>query len=132
MSDERVLLESRKLPTGLALHLYDGSRKIAGDRWYVQLQVEIPIPLDDAMLRTLDAEDKDVLDAFRHQVGDPYIYRYQKEKNFVDAGEKDAALEQLKEDFLSTNWNYLSHPRFAELTVRKSFWEWMERRRWYA
>jgi len=130
MNGERALLESRTLPTGLVVHLFDRSKRIAGDRWYVQLLVEIPIPLDDSLLDKLGT-NKELVEAFRREAGNPFVYRYKKERNFIDAGEKDAALEQLKEEFLKTNWNYLAHPRFAELTVKKSFREWEERRRWY-
>ena len=130
MENSRSLMEKHRLPNGLEVHFYDNSRKIAGDRWYVQLQVEIPIPLDDELLDSL-SDEHESLEEFINEQGNPYVYRYIKERNFIDENDRLQVLEELKKDFVETNWNYLSHPRFARLALKKALGEWEERRRWW-
>ena len=44
------LIETIALKNGLALEIYDQSRKIAGDRWLVKIAAKIDIPIDSLNL----------------------------------------------------------------------------------
>ena len=116
------------LPNNLELRIYDRSRKLAGDRWYVKVMMEIPVPLTPEILERL-TPDKDLAAEFVREKGNPFPYRYSKARHFIDEKEKDRAFQELKEDFLRTNWNYVGSSRFAFLAVAKAFKEWEERRR---
>lgn len=123
-------VETLILPNNLELRIYDRSRKLAGDRWYVEVMVEIPVPIPPEILDRLTA-DKSLTEEFVREHGNPFPYRYSKARHFIDEKEKERAFHELKEDFLKTNWNYLGSPRFASLVVAKAFKEWEERRRWW-
>lgn len=122
-------IETMTLPNKLELRIYDRSKKLAGDRWYVELMMEIPVTLTPEILEKL-TPNRSLAEEFAQEKGNPFPYRYSKARHFIDEKEKDKIFQEMKEDFLKTNWNYLSSPRFALLAVTKAFKEWEERRRW--
>ncbi len=130
MNAKQDPVETLTLPNNLELRIYDRSRKLAGDRWYVEAMMEIPVPLTPNILEKL-SPDKALVEEFVRENGNPFLYRHQKARHFIDENEKDHAFQELKEDFLKTNRNYLGNPRFADLVVAKAFREWKERRRWW-
>ncbi|MEJ5364792.1 MAG: hypothetical protein WHS86_06815 [Desulfosoma sp.] len=122
-------VESLILPNNLELKIYDRSKKLAGDRWYVEVMMEIPVPLTPEILEKLTS-DRSLAEQFAREKGNPFPYRHSKARHFIDEREKEKTFQELKEDFLKTNWAYLSNPRFALSAVAKAFKEWDERRRW--
>lgn len=122
-------VETLTLPNNLELKIYDRSKKLAGDRWYVEVMMEIPVSLTPEILEKL-TPDRSLAEQFVGEKGNPFPYRHSKARHFIDEKEKDKIFQELKEDFLKTNWTYLSSPRFALSAVAKAFKEWEERRRW--
>jgi hypothetical protein len=122
-------VETLTLPNNLELKIYDRSKKLAGDRWYVEVMIEIPVSLTSEILEKLTS-DRSLAEQFAREKGNPFAYRHSKARHFIDENEKEKTFQELKEDFLKTNWTYLSSPRFAFSAVAKAFKEWDERRRW--
>lgn len=130
MSVRQEPVETLTLPNNLELRIYDRSKKLAGDRWYVEVMMEIPVALTPQILEKL-TPDRSLAEQFAQEKGNPFPYVHSKARHFIDEKEKDRIFQELKDDFLKTNWNYLSSPRFAFLAVAKAFQEWNERRRWH-
>ncbi len=120
--------EEVKLSNGLTIRFLDNSRKIAGDRWYICLTIEIPIPVKQDYFEDEDEPEKSYKD-FVNTFGDVYVFRYKKERNFIDENEAKSVFEQLKRDFLDTNINYLKSNRFAKMCVIKAFKDLKEQQR---
>lgn len=130
MDTRQEPVETLILPNNLELRIYDRSKKLAGDRWYVEAMMEIPVPLTPDVREKL-SPDKALVDQFVQEHGNPFLFRHHKARHFIDEKEKDRVFQTLKEDFLKTNRQYLSSPRFAFMVVAKAFREWEERRRWW-
>lgn len=103
------LLERRELPNGLALELWDESRKVAGDRWYVAVWAVVPVPLAE---HQLDDVSPKVNDFIRREVGDHLYYQHREERHFVAEAEVGSLREELKHLFLTNSLSYLSRPDF--------------------
>ena len=92
------LIEKIDLPNGLTVELYDCSRIVAGDRWFLKLFVRAPVEV------TLDAfshlSDGDALfHEFLETRGGFVCFEEIFERNFIDNGEKDRLFLELVDRF---------------------------------
>jgi len=110
------------LENGLQLNLYDGSRKLVGDRWLVSLIVRMDIPVTEALkkdsrqLTESIGEIKDVL-------GDSVLFEKKREKIFIDKTKKETAFKELCDMFLNSSLNYLSKEIFPKQYILKTYKE---------
>jgi hypothetical protein len=107
------------LENGLQLKLYDQSRKLAGDRWLVLLTATIDIPLDRV---AVNAADKTAinLDECKKALGAKFRFEQKRQRNFIDAAQKDQVLNDLVNSLLASSRRYFNHPAFAEKVVVKA------------
>ena len=103
------LLERRELPNGVTLELWDESRRVAGDRWYVGVRAVVPVPLSEHQLDHIAPE---VVELIRTEVGEHLCFQCKEEKNFVVEGEVDSVRKEFKRVFLRNSLPYLSRPDF--------------------
>ena len=123
------LLRKIDLKNGLELEIYDVSRKLAGDRWYVGFiaRVEIPITFlaGHADLPEIDIEKmKDVL-------GETVRFEQKRVRHYIDEKEKNALLNGLIDDFLTSTLPYFSEKDFAKKYVLKEYKKKLEKSSWY-
>jgi len=123
------LLRKIDLACGLKLEIYNVSRKLAGDRWYVGFiaRVEIPITFlaDYADSHAVDIEKmKDVL-------GETVRFEQKRDRHYIDEKEKDALLNGLIDDFLASTLPYFSEKDFAEKYAFKAYKKALEQASWY-
>ena len=124
------LIETIKLKNGLALEIYDQSRKIAGDRWLVKIAAKIDIPIDSLNLD--DIPNKQVSLSTLKASFDSFIrYEQKRERNFVGEQQKDTILDELVTSFISSNREYLSHPNFAVRYALRAHLKQQQRKTWY-
>lgn len=126
MERRNRLLGSVALANGLVAHFYDRSRKVAGDRWQVELAIEIPI--DAYGYEPPSEESSKEYRAFLEESGGRLVFRQSKVRNFVAEDQVEPLLETLKREFLDSNRAYLNHPRFAALFLKQEFTKWKERK----
>lgn len=114
----RKLLQCKQLPNGLRLELWDESRKVAGDRWYVGVRAVAAVALPR---ETPEGISPEVLRILKREVGE-YIYcQFLEERNFIAEQEVLTILDELKEVFLKNTLSYLSHPDFPRrFLIRKT------------
>ena len=86
---------SRHLLNGLTLEFWDYSRPLAGDRWFVLLEVRIAIPFGSTPCRR-SCEGKP---SGRGRWGDEIIFSQKNERNFIATVEAPEILKDMQASF---------------------------------
>ena len=126
MNSER-LISRHPLNNGLTLEFWDYSRPIAGDRWFVLLEVRIAIPI---RLDTLPPELRGQIDQVKETLGDEIIFSQKNERNFIAATEAPIILKDMQDRFLDMAPGYFGHMNFAARFIRGKFAEKLSLQRW--
>ncbi|MEN6318642.1 MAG: hypothetical protein ABFD82_07800 [Syntrophaceae bacterium] len=126
MNTER-LISRHPLNNGLTLEFWDYSRPIAGDRWFVLMDVRITIPIRSD---TVPPELQGRADQIREVLGDEIIFSHKDERNFIAATEAPKILKDMQNRFLDMAPSYFGHPDFAARFIRGKFAEKQEQQRW--
>lgn len=114
MESEKILAAA-VLPNGITVTFYDLSRKVAADRWLVKVKCEADFEVGEQLFASLNdaklavALQEDGANRMRHQ-----LFR---ERNFIDAREKDAVLHDL---FTKLHENAITYMG-SELFLRRLF-----------
>ena len=124
------LKKTEQLENGLALNLFDASRKIASERWLVSLLARIEIAVDRSI-----TDEKGALvtaEAARKVVGDKVVFEKKMERHFVSQKEKEEIFSKLIQTFMTDISVYLAKEQFAEKFVEKIYKEAaIKREHWY-
>ena len=126
MNTER-LISKHPLNNGLTLEFWDYSRPIAGDRWFVLIEVRIAIPI---RTDTLPPELREQADQVREALGDETIFSHKDERNFISATEAPKILKDMQNRFLEMAPGYFGHMDFAARFIRGKFAEKQKLQRW--
>jgi hypothetical protein len=113
-------LASHELKNGLTMVLVDNSKKIAADRWYIHIRVEIRIPVQKKWFA------KDPIDDGRYQeildtLGEEVVFSQKKERNFISEEAKDQIVKDICDRALQTGLTYCARDTFAARTILKAF-----------
>ena len=127
---EKTLIKTMELSNGLKLDIYDISRKLAGDRWYVGMIARIDIPLTDSLLTNQQLSNYSV-EEIRNAMGQTVRFQQKRERHYIDELKKNALLHGLMESFIKSTLNYFSHPDFPDKYVLKEFQAYLKRQTWY-
>ena len=117
---EEILIKSIKLENELTIKLFDGSRKIAGDRWFVSMIARAEVPVNINSFKGGRKSDISI-DEIRSALGESVIFEQKFEKNFVDDTEKEKIINRQKESFISNVMPYISLPQFPQMYILKEF-----------
>ena len=117
---EEILIKSIKLENELTIKLFDGSRKIAGDRWFVSMIARAEVPININSFKG-DRKSDISIDEIRSALGESVIFEQKFEKNFVDNTEKEKIINRQKESFISSVLPYISLPQFPQMYILKEF-----------
>lgn len=126
MNTER-LISRHPLNNGLTLEFWDYSRPIAGDRWFVLMEVRISVPIRPD---TLPLELREQADQVKETLGDETIFTHKDERNFIAVTEAPKILKDMQTRFLDMAPGYFGHPDFAARFIRGKFAEKQELQRW--
>ena len=116
------LIKTIDLENGLQLNLYDGSRKLAGDRWLVSLIVRMDVPVTEALKKN-GRESTESIDEIKGMLGDSVMFEKKREKIFIDKTEKETVFKELCDMFLNSSLNYLSKEIFPKQYILKTYKE---------
>ena len=116
------LIKTIDLENGLQLNLYDGSRKLAGDRWLVSLIVRMDVPVTEVLKRN-GRESMENLNEIKGMLGDSVMFEKKREKIFIDKTEKETVFKELCDMFLNSSLNYLSKEIFPKQYILKTYKE---------
>jgi hypothetical protein len=121
------LMSRHLLKNSLTLEFWDYSRPIAGDRWFVLLEVRIAIPI---LPDILPPELRGQADQVKETLGDEIVFSQKTERNFIAATEAPKILQDLQASFLDMAPRYFGHPDFALRFIRGKFAQKQELQRW--
>jgi len=124
------LITSIALANGLILELYDGSRRVAGDRWLVCAIARIDIPVDEIGFLTVHPWIPDAAEIKKH-LGERVRFEQKRERHFIDERQKEDVLKDIVDSLLSTVQGYLSHPDFAKNVLAREYKKCLTRESWY-
>ena len=126
---DTALLRRIDLEIGLELEIYDVSRKLAGDRWYVGFiaRIEIPIPF---LAGHADSPEVNI-EKMKDVLGETVRFEQKRDRHYIAEKEKDALLNGLIDDFLVSTLPYFSEKDFAKNYVLKSYKKKLEKESWY-
>ena len=125
MNETRI--QTISLNNGLTVGLFDGSRRIAGDRWQVTLLARMEIPVDALHLNAADLPNALEI---KQALGETVIFEVKKQRNFIGEPEKHQVFDDLKDTFIRISLPYLSHPDFPGWYIARQFAELKKRRSW--
>lgn len=115
---QQKLIEKKHLKNGVTLYCYDASRRIAGDRWYIQLRCDAVIPVKEEFFQKHSDKNKNVEPemeaAIRQLLGDNITFDVVKERHFVDKRDKNDAMAELLGHVMGHMLSYLDNPLFPQ------------------
>ena len=111
--DEKLLFR-KKFDNGVELSCYERSRKLAVDRWLVRLHCETKMPVRKKYFVRYAGLPQDEIDAVREVLGSHITHTVTKERNFVDAEEKETALTELVKQVTDNMVVYVGSASFPE------------------
>lgn len=119
------------LDNNTVLKVYDRSRKIAGDRWFLSIAVQVEISVHQLNSISIEGYGTINPDDMVRDMGDVIIFEQKIERNFVDNDQKDLLFEQLLESYLKNSTAYLSHKNFPIRYASKTYRDYLEKQKWY-
>jgi len=118
MSSERNM--TFPLKNGLTLQCLDRCKKIAADRWYICIFVEIVVPVKEAWFREHPLA-KGMFERIKNKLGNKVVFRQKKERNFVSDDQKDQIVKSICEGAVEMGERYLGNDSFAANFILKEF-----------
>lgn len=118
---------SRELDNGLNLLCLDQSKKIAVDRWYVCVWVQITIPVDEKWF-VMHPLDTQTFQQIRKALGQEVIFKQKKERNFVSDDQKMQIINQICDRAVEMGSKYLGRDDFAAKYILKVFSDYQKHR----
>jgi hypothetical protein len=120
-------LLSDALKNGLHLECLDHSKKIAADRWYVCVWVQIAIPVEKKWFVGISV-DAEKFQQIHHALGKTVIFRQKNERNFVSDDQKERIVQDICDRVAQVGMKYFSHDDFAAKYILKCFKDRQNRR----
>lgn len=113
-------IERIELDNGLNLEIHDLSRRVAGDRWYVEMKASIPVPVIEACFSEKHTPPADI-ETLRGVLGKRIVFEQRNIRNFIGEDEKEAVFSQMRDNLLINARRYFSHPDFAARYLIKQY-----------
>jgi hypothetical protein len=124
---EEKLINTISLENDLLISFYDRSKKIAGDRWQVNLMARIQIMTNQVQITRVNPEKRSEI---MQVVGEQINYEKKLIRNFVAEDKKEETVTALWKSFLQITRPYFSHRQFAERFLLKTYADSLEKRKW--
>ena len=119
--DTGKIIDQRHLENGIELLLYDRSRVTAGDRWQVELKCEAHIQIDESYWDMVTDEEGRLLPDIRKILGDRLVFVATKQRNFVDANERETVLQEMVQQVYNSMLKYLKKAHFPREFFKKQY-----------
>lgn len=130
MIEAAKIIEKHKLPNGLTLEFHDFSRNVAADRWLVGFIARVPIKVQRKDFNQFENPDT-VYEKFLNENGETINFDLKRERNFIDANEKDEIFSQLLNKLKDNMLGYMGHDNFADGVKKQVLKDFEERLHWY-
>jgi|GEM_PF-506812 len=111
-----TFLGEKEIADRLKVSLWDKSRILAGDRYYVCLEARADVPYTIEDLNGIS--DKEIAySVLKNIYGDTIPYVYKQEKHFVDKSEKEKVLKDFLSNLETNKLKYMNHPQFRKKLI---------------
>lgn len=124
------LIETIQLKNRMQLDIFDGSRKLVGDRWLIKLIARMKIPVSNVLFHNT-SQSEETVDEIKNALGENVFFEQKRERIFIDDTEKATVFKELYDSFMASTFDYLSNDAFPEKYVLKKFRERVEERSSY-
>ncbi len=124
------LIKTIDLENSMQLNIFDGSRKLAGDRCMVTMIARIEIPVSEGLIQD-GQQSKESVNEIIKVLGEKVLFEQKRERIFVDETEKENIFEEVCDMFLNSTLTYLSNKKFPQRYVLKKYREESEKDSWY-
>lgn len=121
------VLSTMQLKNGLCLSCIDKSRKIAADRWYIDIVARIEITVEEKWFVNSSVDELNV-DDIRHVLGDRTVFEKTYERNFVSDDVKQNVVDDICGRIVNVADQYFSHADFAARYLIKCYGEKLKKR----
>ena len=131
-----MVMESRHLPlseitceNGLKASIFDHSRLIPGDRWQVDVRMEVSVHVRKEYFN----ECPDPSEAYRDFVaefGENINFEQQKVRNFISREMRGELTQTMARELLESVASYLGKPDFPSKFVMKRYRDWKKNEGW--
>jgi hypothetical protein len=112
-------IEILTLKNGLLLEIRDRSRPITGDRWQVELQATVTIPVQEQWFSPSSPAPADIA-ILCAALGESTRFEYRDTRNFIDQREKEPLFESMRATVKQNVLKYYEHPDFpARFLIRQ-------------
>jgi hypothetical protein len=113
-------LLSCQLKNGLTLLCLDKSKKIAGDRWYICINVRITIPVNTKWFGN-HTVDHETFQKISRELGKEVVFQQKKERHFISDDVKTQVVKEICESTEKMGMKYFGHDDFAAKYILKVF-----------
>lgn len=120
---EEKLIEQKQLASGMVLSVYDRSKKVAGDRFFVKVECEVALPVQADFFGKRNENDPELFEKIKQKIGETILFLISKERNFIAETDKDAAVSELIDQVSSNMFAYLDNPVFAQKLLAHKYKE---------
>ena len=110
---EEKLIQTIELKNRMKLTLYDGSRKLAGDRWLIKLIARMEIPVSDVTFHSV-SQTTETANEIQNALGEKVLFEQKRERFFIDETEKETVFKEVYDNFVNSTLEYLSNDAFQE------------------
>lgn len=104
-------IKTKLLPNNVHFAVYDLSKPIAGDRWFVRICCVAKVFIPQDLFDTFD-EDLELLKEMRESCNDTLTLEIVKERNFIDDKVKDDVAKELIQQIEQNSLHYMGSESF--------------------
>ncbi|MBU0485012.1 MAG: hypothetical protein KKB30_10925 [Proteobacteria bacterium] len=106
------VIDKRTLANGTVLSVIDNSRKIAGDRWLVEINCLAEILLSEDLVSGGRERNPDLDDRIMNKMAGKLVFSLDKKRYFVADNEKQDVMNVLVSQIFDNILSYLGNPAF--------------------
>ncbi|WP_136806940.1 hypothetical protein [Desulfosediminicola flagellatus] len=122
MEAELKHLEDVELANGVVVRFYNESRRVAGDRWQVNVRYDAVVPVSEAFWSLVSGEPE-LIDEIRATLGSEIVLTNLNERNFISEEEKEPLIAEIVNRARENMLGYFADPSFPESYFKRRFKE---------
>lgn len=129
MESVRPTLLEFKCENGLKAYILDESRPIAGDRWQIQVRLEVSVPVRGEYFSECSNPREAYLE-FVAEFGPTVKFEQAKVRNFIGPDMKEELIQTMTRELTESVVVYLGKPGFPSRFVMSRYREWKDTEAW--